>query len=58
MKEVRKRGLALIRLSLSRTTARKAPRRPRGPDAAGEGMTVDPPRTPTLSGGAAAAIDA
>lgn len=54
-KGARTRLLALLRLARQRSGARRP--RPRGPGPAAEPAPVEPPRSPTLSGGAAAAIE-
>lgn len=56
--EAKIRSLARLSLAFSRTR-RPPPLPPRRPDPGGEsdGLPVDAPRTPTLSGGAAARPD-
>lgn len=54
--DARARSIALVRVAMLQAIRRK-PRR-HNPDATDDGVPVDAPRTPTLSGGAAAPLDA
>lgn len=51
------RELSLILRRVAEAAARRKRPRRGGPDTAGEPTPVEPPRNPTLTGGAAATID-